>query len=296
MRSRFLVVLALAASTGCGKTYEATLKGPERESFIPPLTADSVQEQKRDPLKVPAYDGVLKGRVTFKGSPPPAKVIPAALENPQCKLASGKFEIDKFEKGWIINDGGVKNVVVFLAPPEGAFFPIVKDEDKTRTEEAYVDQPFCAFHPQVLAHYPYFIDLDGKTKKPTGEKFVIYNRGNILHNASLRGDQEFGNPSMNQNVPPGSKFSVDLSSQPSPVSLSCSVHPWMNAAVWVFDHPYAAVSDDNGNFVVRNIPTGVDVQLVVWHQKKGFFRVGGEKGEKRRFKSGENPFDFSISE
>ena len=37
---------------------------------------------------------------------------------------------------------------------------------------------------------------------------------------------------------------------PSSSSVTCDVHPWMSAGVAVFDHPYFAVTGDDG--VVRD--------------------------------------------
>ena len=35
------------------------------------------------------------------------------------------------------------------------------------------------------------------------------------------------------------------------VHFQCNIHPWMDAWVLVFNHPYAAVTDDDGNFRSR---------------------------------------------
>ena len=36
-----------------------------------------------------------------------------------------------------------------------------------------------------------------------------------------------------------------------PVSVSCSIHPWMKARVFCFAHPYFAITDENGNFEIK---------------------------------------------
>jgi len=40
------------------------------------------------------------------------------------------------------------------------------------------------------------------------------------------------------------------------ITFKCDVHPWMRAWVSVFDHPYFAVSDQSGKFVIKNVPPG----------------------------------------
>ena len=48
-----------------------------------------------------------------------------------------------------------------------------------------------------------------------------------------------------------------------------SGQPWMQAWVWVFDQPYAAVSDEGGYFSLDKVPPG-EVILNVWHETLGY--------------------------
>lgn len=52
------------------------------------------------------------------------------------------------------------------------------------------------------------------------------------------------------------------------------MHPWMDAKMFVFDHPYFAVTDDNGRFTIDKAPAG-PCRLVVWHEDGGW--LGGNK-------------------
>lgn len=47
----------------------------------------------------------------------------------------------------------------------------------------------------------------------------------------------------------------------------CNIHPDMLAFVVVLDTPFFAVTDELGNYVIRNVPAG-RYRLVVWHEKK----------------------------
>ncbi len=51
-----------------------------------------------------------------------------------------------------------------------------------------------------------------------------------------------------------------------PVRLSCDIHKWMTGVVRVYDHPYAAVTDKDGNFEIKNAPAGAEVRVLVWHE------------------------------
>ena len=50
------------------------------------------------------------------------------------------------------------------------------------------------------------------------------------------------------------------------VDLLCSVHPEMSAFVIVLQNPYYALTDNEGNFEIRDVPPGT-YQLKVWHEK-----------------------------
>jgi plastocyanin len=55
--------------------------------------------------------------------------------------------------------------------------------------------------------------------------------------------------------------------KPGVYSQLCNIHPDMLAYVVVVDTPHYAVTDDAGNYVIRNVPPG-KYTLVVWHEKK----------------------------
>jgi len=50
-------------------------------------------------------------------------------------------------------------------------------------------------------------------------------------------------------------------------SQLCNIHPDMLAFVVVLDTPYFAVTDELGNYLIRNVAPG-KYKLVVWHEKK----------------------------
>ena len=65
-----------------------------------------------------------------------------------------------------------------------------------------------------------------------------------------------------------------------PILLSCDIHPWMRGWIFVFDHPYFAVSDKRGKFQISAVPAGKH-RLVVWQPDGGYRKTFGVdvKGE-----------------
>ncbi len=74
---------------------------------------------------------------------------------------------------------------------------------------------------------------------------------------------------MEQRQPAGGK--ILHTSFPKPelaIPFMCNVHPWMRAFVFVFDHPYYAVTPATGAFNLLNLPPGT-YTVEAWQEKLG---------------------------
>ena len=58
-------------------------------------------------------------------------------------------------------------------------------------------------------------------------------------------------------------------SEPLPVSVVCSIHPWERARWLVTDNPYAATTKPDGSFSIANVPYG-EHTFRVWHERAGY--------------------------
>ena len=52
------------------------------------------------------------------------------------------------------------------------------------------------------------------------------------------------------------------------VRFKCDVHPWMSSYMGVLDHPFFAVSGEDGSFEIPDLPAG-DYVLEAWHEEFG---------------------------
>src|SRR5262249_27477497 len=145
--------------------------------------------------------------------------------------------------------------------------------DKDLVKDVTIDQPHCAFHPHALWLFPSYKDASSPKKQvKTGQKFVIKNSADFPHNT--KGEGGIQNNIGSQNLPKNDHRDVELKPSNQPVTVQCDIHPWMNAYVWVFDHPYAAVTkvgkdegdETYGTYEIKNVPTGVKVKINAWHE------------------------------
>ena len=68
--------------------------------------------------------------------------------------------------------------------------------------------------------------------------------------------------------------------------MTCDFHSWMKAYHLPLDHPFGAVTDENGNFEIADLPVG-DHEFVVWHESAQGQLV--ERKLKVAVQAGENP-------
>jgi plastocyanin len=186
----------------------------------------------------------ITGKVTLKGTPPPEKELPVA--DGFC----GPGSTAKVFKGRVFRtagDGGLADVVVFLkeAPAGGA----------AKTEPALLDQKGCQYEPYVQA-----IQVN--------EPVRIKNSDQVLHNVHTR-PAVAANKEQNLAQMPGSKdLEFKFPAAEQFMRVECNVHPYMVAYISVFDHPYFAVTDKDGNFTIKNVPKG-NYTVVAAHRRAG---------------------------
>jgi hypothetical protein len=208
----------------------------------------------------------VKGQIVFpKDKPIPKREALNVTQDKEHCLAKGEI----LDESVIVNpkNNGVKNVVVWLRPddtadPKAKFTAeqIHPDDGKRKPAEVVIDQPCCMFVKRVSVARP-------------GDTIVVKNPAPVPHNffwSSANNDEH------NITVPKLDQWKMPkaLVAESTPIQYKCTIHGWMTGYVRIFEHPYYAVTDDDGNFEIKNAPAG-KYRIVYWHEN-GF--KGGAKG------------------
>jgi hypothetical protein len=203
----------------------------------------------------------IKGTVIYDGAPRQPEVLNVNQDQAHC-LSKGPI----LSADWIINktNKGLKNVFVWLEPvKKDDKLPIHPARQAVKPQEVIIDQPCCMFLPNCLA-------------LRQGQVIVVKNPSPVIHNFRWGGGPK--NPGGNVNIPSKSSYKVNnlVAEDLFPVFVNCDIHKWMTATIKVFDHPYFALTDENGAFAFPDPPAGA-YRLKIWHRGGGY--PGGAQGK-----------------
>ena len=130
-------------------------------------------------------------------------------------------------------------------PPAGEY--------KLPTKPAILDQKGSIFIPRVQA-------------VRVGQQLMMKNGDPFIHNVrSLSRKNRQFNIAQPQGSPDREKT---FDQAEGPITLKCDFHRWMEAHLWVMDHPFYAVTNSEGEFEILDLPPG-DYEVSAWHEKLG---------------------------
>jgi uncharacterized membrane protein len=188
----------------------------------------------------PASTGTIRGVVRFEGEVP--KPEPIRLPG-ECQHPGPAFAIPvRAEKGLLAE--------VFVSISEGLDRWQIPPPPK---DPVTVDQKACFFEPRMIG-------------VRVGQPVRFLNSDPMLHNVRALGTVNRG---FSLAMPlPGMEHVKTFNKPEVMVPLRCDVHPWMTANIGVKPHPYFAVTNASGEYVLSSVPPGEYV-IEAWHETLG---------------------------
>ncbi|MDA1012880.1 MAG: carboxypeptidase regulatory-like domain-containing protein [Planctomycetota bacterium] len=192
--------------------------------------------------------GTFSGRVVFSGTKPSSAALFAKGSAPKDGTVCAADGDLPNESLLTPNGDGVQNVFIYIRRvPDGNFGSFKVPADFV------FDQEKCVFKPHALI-------------VPCDFQLPIWNSDRIPHNTNTK---PVKNNPFNRLLPPDTKSSsttlVYTKVESEPVSVGCDYHAWMQAYHLPVDHPFAALTDENGAFKIEGLPSGTH-QFQVWHE------------------------------
>jgi len=186
----------------------------------------------------------ITGTVKLEGKAPTRQPVAGIQNNKDCAAMHKDPLLD--ETVVADDDGNLANVVVYLKGDN------VKGQ--APSEPAVIDQEGCQYIPHVLS-------------MTVGQGLIAKNSDAFLHNVhSLPELNEPDNKAMPTKDENGIKLKPITAAET--FKVKCDVHPWMNMWIAVFDHPFHAVTLDDGTFEIdaTGLPDG-EYTVTAWHEK-----------------------------
>jgi len=196
--------------------------------------------------------GTISGEVLFKGTAPAPKELKVTKDTKVCA------KTPKFDESIVTKDGKLANAVVFITDIK---------KGKEFVKEVILDQNGCHYQPHVLT-------------VPAGATVAVLNPDKVLHNIHTYSKI---NPPMNKAQPKFKKKLKVKFEKPEVMEVKCDVHGWMSGWIFVTDNPYYAVTGENGEFKLTDVPPG-KYKVEVWHETLGkkSMEVEVKAGEDRK--------------
>lgn len=185
---------------------------------------------------------VVSGVVRFDGKAPQRKHL--AMD----PASADRYQTPPLDENVLTGkNGGLANVFVYAKRG-------VPRKTYPRPEQpAILDQQKSMFRPRIQG-------------VRVGQNFIIRNSDPYIHNTrslSLR------NRAFNIGQPPTSPDRERVFTRAEgPIRLGCDFHKWMAAWIFVIDHPFFAITDENGKFEIKDLPPG-EYTFEAWHEEFG---------------------------
>jgi hypothetical protein len=220
--------------------------------------------------------GALTGRFVYDGPAPERKPVTITKDPEFCGKTPPLVE------DVVVNpeNGGIQNVVVMLYVKPRQKAPAAHPDYAAQlSEPVRLDNVNCRFEPHICV-------------VRAGQKLIIGNKDEVGHNTKA----DLAGAPFNELIGAGNDVEKSINSaERAPAPVGCNIHPWMSAYMVVAEHPYVAVTDQDGNFKIENLPTG-EWTFQVWQEKAGYVENVSQDGKAQEWSKGRPTFTIAAGE
>lgn len=257
-------VAARLAAAGLGLMSAALLAS--RFPAAPAHAAPPVAPAAANLVTADGSFGTIKGRLIWGGSsvPEPKKLVVNKDEQVCGKdgpLVDHKLTVDAKTKG-------VKWGLAYIVNPKGENPEALEALIKERVDALIKKHPTVVLDQKSCEYLPYVLAMN------ENQSLLLKSSDEVNHNVHLNA---FTNEPFNVILPPKGELPKKLVAERRPMPMTCDIHPWMQAWVAVFKHPFFAVTDTDGSFEIQGVPAGAQ-KLVLWQPAVGYVTAGAASG------------------
>jgi plastocyanin len=194
----------------------------------------------RSAIKVdPSSASSIHGRVKFEGRlPDPQKID--MTQDPACGNKPN------YDESVIVNNGALQNVFLYVKSGLNA-------GGGMRDEPVTIKQQGCRYEPHVLGAM-------------VGQQIDIINSDETTHNIH---PMPTASKPWNESQLPKAEPIVKRFAKPElMIPIKCNQHPWMRMYLNVVEHPFFAISKQDGTFEISGLPPG-EYTIAAVHEKLG---------------------------
>jgi hypothetical protein len=230
---------------GCGGGAKEEAPAFEEKAATTASAATGTAAAPAGTAAAPAGGASIAGKISFSGTAPAMENLKMDADN-YCKM---NHPTPVKSQEVTVNNGGLEWVLVYVKSglPAGGKYP-------APSEPIVLDQVGCMYTPHVFG-------------VRAGQPVKIVNSDSTLHNIhplpAVNTQFNIGMPLKGM-----SQTKVFDKVELPPFHIKCDVHKWMSAYCGVFDNPFFAVSDKDGNYKITGLPAGTYV-IEAWHEKYG---------------------------
>lgn len=242
--SVFAAALLLGAC-GSSASDDDQLGSAGAEASAPSASPSEAKAAERMAIN-PAETGSLRIIVELAGEPPEPRQLDVGRD-PACE-----HDGPIFSEFVVARDGRLQGALVRVRSGHERWLPPAPPE-----EPALLHQEGCIYRPHVLGIQ-------------VGTPLLVENDDALVHNVHIRARRNRETNLVQSEGAPALRY--DFPKPELSIPVQCDLHPWMGAWLHVLEHPWFAVSGEEGIALIEGLPAG-DYELELQHEKFGTERV-----------------------